>query len=389
LGKNKVAWIKFMDDLKEAKDAIYNAKRITILTRDNPSQDAAGAALALFFSLKNINKIVNIPALQKFPNPTDILLEEDGQKTFLISLKKNVSEIYYEKKGEEINLYIKPKKEGIKLEDLSFKTIASRNINSFQRADQLKRPADLLIALGIENFQDIEKAIEEDPDRYLPQIKIISIDNSGLNQKYADFNLVKRLPSLSQSCAYFLKNFGPEFINSNAANALLSGVALFLKNAKPADQEELILLLSWLARNGADFSLQANEKKEFRPGPGQSLLSEALKKIEFYEESALYCSCLAKKDFKSAEASPKDLGFVVAEMKTRFSVPSLLLLWEAQAQSGPDKIIGIFYSDREDAVEKINRRLGGKRKGGGILFLSRQPDLASAKKEILDAINRQ
>ncbi len=376
-----------MDNLKEAKDAIYNAKRITILTRDNPSQDAAGAALALFFSLKNINKIVNIPALREFPDPIDILSKEDEQKTFLISFKKNVSEIYYEKKGDEINLYIKPKKEGIRLEDLSFKTIASRNINGFQGINQLKKPADLLIALGIENFQDIEKAIEENPDRYLPQIKIISIDNSGLSQKYADFNLVKKYPSLSQACAYFLKNFGVDFINSDAANALLYGFTLFLKDAKPDDQQELILLLSWLARNGADFSFQADGKKE--PRPGQSLLSEVLKKIEFYEESAIYCSCLDKKNFGSAGASPRDLGFVIAEIKTRLSVPSLLLLWEAEAQSGPDKIMGIFYSDKENTVEKINRRLGGKRKGSGILFLSRQPNLALAKKEILDAINRR
>ena len=374
-----------MDDLKEAKNAIYNAKRITILTRDNPSQDAAGAALALFFSLKNINKIVNIPALREFAEPVDILLKEDEQKTFLISFKKNVSEIYYEKKGEEINLYIKPKKEGINLEDLSFKTIANPNINGFQGINQLKRPADLLIALGIENFQDIEKTIEEDPDRYLPQIKIISIDNSGLSQKYADFNLVKKYPSLSQACAYFLKNFGGEFINSDAANALLYGFTLFLKDAKPADQQELILLLSWLTKNGADFSLQA--KKEFRPG--QSLLFETLGKIEFYDEAGLYCSSLAEKDFESAGASPKDLGFVIAEIKNRLAIPSLSLLWEAGTQNGPDKIMGIFYSDKEDAVEKMNRRFGGKRKGSGILFLSRQPNLASAKKEILDAINRQ
>ena len=376
-----------MDNLKEAKDAIYNAKRITILTRDNPSQDAAGAALALFFSLKNINKIVNIPALREFPGPIDILSKEDEQKTFLISFKKNVSEIYYEKKGGEVNLYIKPKKEGINLEDLSFKTIASPNINGFQGINQLKRPADLLIALGIENFQDIEKAIEEDPDRYLPQIKIISIDNSGLSQKYADFNLVKKYPSLSQACAYFLKNFGVDFINSDAANALLYGFTLFLKDAKPDDQQELILLLSWLARNGADFSLQADGEK--KPLFRQSLLSEVLKKIEFYGEAAFYCSCLAKKDFESAGASPKDLGSVIAEIKTRLAIPSLLLLWETEAQNGLNKIMGIFYSDKEDAVEKMNRRLGGKRKGNGILFMPRQPNLASAKKEILDAINRQ
>lgn len=372
-----------MNDFKEIKEAIYGAESITILTRDNPSQDAAGAASALFFSLKNIKKIVNIPALPEIPGPIALPAKKEGQKTFLISLKKNISEIYYEKKDGEVKLYIKPEKESIGLEDLSFKTVAGGDIDGFPGISPAKKPADLLIALGVENFQDIEKTIEENPDRYLPQIKIINIDNGDLNQKYADFNLVKKYPSLSQACAYLLKNLGPDFINENAANALLYGLASALKDSKPINKQNSALFLSWLAKKGADFSLWTSKGTE---ASKKNLLAEALKKMEFFEKTGLSYSFLAKKDFESAGAPPKDLGFIIAEIKNRLALPSFLLLWEAAAKNGPAKIMGIFYSDKEENIKEMNRRFEGKRKGSGFLFLSRQADLASAKKEALDCI---
>ncbi|MFA5742437.1 MAG: hypothetical protein WCX77_01470 [Candidatus Paceibacterota bacterium] len=375
-----------MDDFKKIKEAIYGANRIAILTHDDPSQDAAGAALALFFSLKNINKIVNIPSLRNIPEPIALLARKEEQKTFLISLKKNVSEIYYEKKDGEVKLYIKSKKESIKLEDFSFGAITSRDIDGFSEINQEKKPADLLISLGIENFQTIEKTIEKNPDQYLPQIKIINIDNRDLNQKYADFNLVEKNSTLSQSCAHFLKNFGSSLVDKDVSNALLYGFASFLKGSKQASRQGSILFLSWLAKNGADFSLWADEEKE---APKQNLLAETFKKIEFCGDAGFYCSALAEKDFESAGASPKDLGFVISKIKTRLFLPSFLLLWKAEAKNGSNKIMGIFYSDKEEYVEKMNQYFEGRKKGTGLVFLSRQSDLASAKKEALNAIGRQ
>ncbi|MDD4624798.1 MAG: hypothetical protein PHR31_01725 [Candidatus Pacebacteria bacterium] len=366
-----------MDDFKGIKEAVKSAKRITILTQSNLNRDISGAVLALFFSLKNIDKIVNIPFLPKAPESIFSFKERSPQKTFLISFKKNISEVYYEKKGEKVNLYIAPKEGEISLEDFSFKTVPFSQGQTLPSAEDQEAPADLLIALGLENFQDVEKAAEKNPELSLPQIKIINIGRSGLNQKYADFNLVKKDNSLSRICAYFLKNLG--LVNEKSASSLLYG---FLDGAKEDSYQRSLPFLSWLAKEKADFSLWTdNEYRE--------LLSEIFKKMEISENGSFFSVSLAEKDFEKTKTSPKSLGAVIKEIKDAVNVPSFLFLWEERGQSSPKKIAGVFYSENEDIVEKSEKELKGKRRGKGVLFTSPVADLGQAKKEILNIISRQ
>jgi len=373
-----------MEDFKGLKEAVYGAENITVLTPDDPSQDVIGAALALFFSLKNIGKNVNIPTVPDIPQTIASHSQKPAQKTFLISLKKDVSEIYYEKKEGEVNLYLKAKKEDINISNLSFKTIVDHSLADLPALGFFQKP-DLMIVLGIRTFQDVERATESFPEQIPSHIKIINIDNSSLNQKYADFNLIKNFPSLSQACAYFLKNLDPKIIDDNAANSLLYGAVSLLKGADKKNGQEALPFLAWTIKKGGDLAsfLGGGEANS----AGKRLLDRTLRKLEPCGRD-ICCSILTVKDFGLAQASPKDLSFVVEKLKSYFRSPSFLLLWESGSESAVKKIMGIFYSDDEEAVKKIGQRFKGQSKGNGTLFLAKNPDAALAQREVLSAISK-
>lgn len=366
-----------MDNLKEIKEAVYSAKSIAVLAQKTPNQSEIGAILAVFSSLKNIGKVVNMPILQNLPVLPFSPLKKEAKKTFLISFKKNVSEIYYEKKNGETSLYITPGEESISLEDISFKSV--KNKNPFENEDKNILPADLLICLGIEEFQSVEKMAEERPEIILPRIKIINIDNKSSNQRYGDFNFIKEENSFCRVCAGFLKNLGA--VNSDSSSSLLYG---FLKEFENSGFQKSMSFLRWLAKNEADFSLWPFLEKN---SPSEKLLSEIFKKVETEKNFfPLFSASLPKETFEPAQASSKDIGAALSEIKERIKCPCFLLLYESANANGRKKITGIFYSNKSLWLEKISQKIKGKRKGQGFVFLSLQNSLISAKKEVLAAI---
>jgi len=372
-----------MEDFKGLKEAVYGAENIIILTPGTPNQDAIGAALALFFSLKNIGKNVNLPTVSDASRAIARPSQKPAQKTFLISLKKDISEIYYEKKEGEVNLYLKPKKESINIGELSFKTM-DRDLADLPSPGFFQKP-DLMIALGVRTFQDVEKAIEDSPGKIPSHIKIINIDNSSLNQKYADFNLIKNFSSLSQTCAYFLKNLDPKIVDDNAASSLLRGAMSFLENPNEKSGQDLLPFLAWTIKKGGDLAPFLGDGGT-NPA-GKRLLDRTLRKLEPCGRGVC-CSILTVKDFCLAQASSKDLGFVVEKLRSCFKSPSFLLLWESGSEKTAVKVMGIFYSDDKKEVEKIGRRFGGQSKGNGTLFAAKNPDLMLVQKEVLSAISK-
>ncbi|MFA5746494.1 MAG: hypothetical protein WC926_00250 [Candidatus Paceibacterota bacterium] len=375
--------MKNMEDFKGLKKAVYGAENITILTQNDPSQDATGAALALFFSLKNIGKNVNIPTIPEIPRKIADRFKKPAKKTFLISLKKDISEIYYEKKEGEVNLYLKPREDDISASDLSFKTIADHEAAELPSPDFPK--PDLVIVLGMPAFQDVEKGSEFLSARIPLDIKMINIDNSPLNQKYADFNILKDFSSLSQVCAYFLRNLDQNIVDDNAASSLLYGAGSLLKTAGKKNGRKALPFFAWTIKRGGDLSLILGVG-EANPA-GKRLLDRTLKKLEPCG-CDIFCSILTAKDFCLAEASSKDLGFVVEKLKSCFNPPSFLLLWESCPENAEKKTMGIFYSENEETAKRIGRIFNGQNKGNGTLFPAGSSDPATAQKEVLNAINK-
>ncbi|PIR02312.1 MAG: hypothetical protein CO144_01885 [Candidatus Nealsonbacteria bacterium CG_4_9_14_3_um_filter_35_11] len=371
-----------MPEFIKIKNIIDEAINITILTKINADEDATAAALALYFSLKNLNKNVNLPAVKKLPPPLFFLLKQLQQKTFLISLKKDVSEIYYKKIQSGINLYLKPKTEQINLEDFSFKNILAREFNNFGEASPFPR-IDTLITLGLQNFQEVEKFLNGALSQPYPA-KILNVDNNFLNQRFGEINLIKPYSSLSQAIAYLLKNLDEKLINKITADCLLAGMVSSAGNfQKPKITQEILPTINWLIKKGGNLQLMHEGKGE-RPLARAKILDRVLKKLSFLKEQSLYFSSLTEKDFRETESCSKDLSFIVEKVKFFLKIPSFLLLWESYSSKLTVK--GIFYSKERKLLKKIKENFEGTSRGDGTLFLVRESNILTAQKEVLKTL---
>ena len=352
----------------KAKNSIENAKNIGILTKIDASDDAIGATLALFFALKNINKKVFFPVNQ-IPDKVGELLKNKEQKRLRISFKEDVSEVYYEKKDNGIDLYLTPKNGEADSENFSYKIISG----SEYLMSETPNDYDLLLAVGIEEFQEVETLCASNLDQ-LYGCTVINIDTDLNNQNYGEINLIEDSQSLCQKISCFLKALGREYMNKDVANFLLYGLASSQKNIK---NKKNVPTIKWLFKHGGDLALLSE-------GPQTKLLELVLKNINYFEEENLYTSALSEKNMIENGATSKDLAFVVEKIKNFFKIPSFLLLWESR--TSPLSVKGIFYSDKKDMVQRVVNSFKGVSKGNGALFLTEQTSIDLAKDMVISCL---
>lgn len=358
-----------MEEILRLKNSIENARNIGILTKINANDDAIGATLALFFALKSTNKKVFFP-VEKIPGKIVDLLKNKEQKKFHISFKEDVSEIYYEKKDNGIDLYLTPKNGEADDESFSYKIITGTEyLLSGASSDY-----DVLLTVGIEEFQEVETLCANNLDQ-LYACTVINIDNDLNNQNYGEINLVEDEQSLSQKISCLLKALGQEYMNKDVANFLLYGLTSSQKNIK---NKKNIPTIKWLFKHGGDLNLIDSGS------PQTKLLEIALKNINYIEEENIYTSSLSENNLLENGATSKDLAFVVEKIKNFFKIPSFLLLWESR--TSPLSVKGIFYSDRKVLVEKIINSFKGVSKGNGTLFLTEQISINLAKDKVLSCL---
>ena len=358
-----------MDDFSETKNIIDGAKNIVIVVDENADQDAFGAALGLFFALKD-KKSVFVPRDKNPKEVAGLLSENSERKKFVISFKNEVSEIFYEKKSDGVDLYLTPKN----IEDANpenfFCKIVSDNEKNF-----LSSPSffDLVIAFNINSFKKLEGLFEDNIDS-IYQCTVINISNNEGNENYGEANLVEKGISLSEKTALLLEALQGD-ISEKAAGFLLWGITSSLDNLKTG---QTLPIIKKLVQKGGNFYFNHTENGTKRK---LSLLEKTVKNLNFLEKENLYISLLSEDDLRSTGSNSSDLGFIVEKMKNLFFLPSFVLLWEGK--SSPLTVKGVFYSDQEEIIRKIKSAYRGDYKNQGGIFLTKKEDLASAKKEII------
>lgn len=353
----------------KAKNSIENARNIGILTKIDAGDDAIGATLALFFALKNINKKIFFPVNQ-IPEKINELLKNKEQKRLRISFKEDVSEVYYEKKDNGIDLYLTPKNGKADSENFSYKIISGAEYLISSEPDDY----DLLLTVGIEEFQEVETLCADNLDQ-LYACTVVNIDTDLNNQNYGEINLIEDSQSLSQKISCFLKSLGHEYMNKDVANFLLYGLTSSQKNIK---NKKNVPTIKWLFKHGGDLGLLDSK------GPQIKLLELVFKNINYVEEKNIYTSSLSERNMIENGATSKDLAFVVEKIKNFFKIPSFLLLWESR--TSPLSVKGIFYSDKKDLVQRIVNNFKGVSKGNGTLFLTEQTSINLAKDMIISCL---
>ncbi|MDD3292641.1 MAG: hypothetical protein PHI45_02035 [Candidatus Pacebacteria bacterium] len=357
-----------MDYFERIKNSIENAKNIVIVANNNADKDIMAATLAMFFALKNKYNVF-LPEEKNPEKLIEFLNEDVGKKKIVISLKNDISEISYQKSDNGIDLHLIPKNiEDLSPENFSCKLISEEKPESFSSLPIF----DLIIAFNIKSFNELENYFQENTDSVY-NCTVMNIDNNDQNENYGEINIIEKDSSVSEQIAILIKNIYGK-INDKAAGFLLWGIISNLNNKKTF---QTLKIIKWLIGQGGNLYFNHTKPETKRK---LSLLGKTIENLKFIETDNFYLSSLSEKDLKTNDSTSADISFVIEKIKNYFSIPSFMLLWEGR--SSPVSIKGVFYSKKEDLINKIKNTYSGSYKGEGGIFLTKNQDLFSAEKEI-------
>jgi hypothetical protein len=243
----------------EVKNLISQAKNIYVIPAEN-SEEAVPCALALFYTLKHLNKNVNI-VIDNFPEKLNFLVPSldfiSYPRNFVISIPASVAEVsqvYYEKSEENLKIHLTLDKGTIKKDNISFYYADAK--------------PDLIITLGIKDFRnELENKLNQ--FAFLMESDILNIDNSvQYNRNFGKINLIKD-SSLSEIVLSLAKSIleptntistnteqvalNNTFISKESATCLLSALIIYTDNFKNNKTNSGVLeSASILMKAGAD-----------------------------------------------------------------------------------------------------------------------------------------
>ncbi len=232
-----------MNSLQDIKQLIVDAKNICVIPPQTFEPESLTAALALFYTLRELHKNVNfisdtLPESMNFlVPPLDFI---SPPKDFIISIPKNiaeVSQVYYEKNEEGLKIHLSVNKGNIKKDNISFYVADAK--------------PDLVITLGIQNFhKELESKL--DSFGFLLNAPILNIDNKLENTKFGKINIIEQT-SLSEIILSINKELALSGTNKNLANCLLAGLIVYYDNfQKPTISPEVFALSANLMKQGAN-----------------------------------------------------------------------------------------------------------------------------------------
>ncbi|MDD4661730.1 MAG: hypothetical protein PHG24_00405 [Candidatus Pacebacteria bacterium] len=310
-----------IEDLKKSKN-------IGIIIANNEDIDFAIVNLAFILIAQKLNKNIyyrinnNLPF---FP------ICEDAPQ-IILNVKKQISDIYYEKSNEGIKLFLTPKENDISLEDFNCKLINAKE----------KKSLDLVIAVGFKSLKDLERSVQEDFTE-ISKAHIINIDNNHLNKVYGNVNLIENGTSLAK---ILFKNLEEELFDENIASLLLAQI-----------KEEDFKVVKKLTEQGAKIDTKNKILN----------LISILNKIELQEN--IYLA-------EIEELNEVDIPFILSTIKDCLFIKNFILIF--------NKNNCVFYLEDKKALEKIKENFNAQIKNIGGIFLKENLD----KEEVLNILKQ-
>ncbi len=213
---------------------IEKAKEILIALPQESSGDCLASGLALFNFLKKIDKSVHIAlsssALKNsapfsfLPGFASVKSDLENLAKFIVSIDiKNmeIDQIKYVISDDTLNFIVSPKsgwftKDNIKSANSGYKY-------------------DLIFVLGASDLESLGEIYDGQVD-FFYKTNIINIDHQADNEEYGQINLIDlNAVSVTQILFELLKNYRVDFIDSDIATCLLSGIITRTRSFKTAN----------------------------------------------------------------------------------------------------------------------------------------------------------
>ena len=235
------------------------------------------------------------------------------QSDFLISIKEagaKLSQLFYEKTDEGLNLFLKTTGGEIKQENITFHPLGF---------------GDLLITVGVKNQGEIERFLDK------RSFTIINIDNQKENEFYGQLNLIEtETRTLSEIIFEILCLIDEKIFDENISKTLLAGIiqgTSYLQS--PNLDSKIVQKVLFLIQQGADLKEITNNFYETGQEKQLQIFKRVINGLEHFKERNLGVAFLKKEDFIQTESAPKDLKFAFEKLSSGiFPFQNFLILWE-------------------------------------------------------------
>jgi hypothetical protein len=249
-----------MENITESKQIILDSKDIYLITSQVP--EAITSTLALFYTLKELNKNVNmimdaLPENLKFLAPSLDFISYP--KNFVLSIPDSVaqiSQIYYEKNNEALKIHLTLESGNIKKDNISFYFSETK--------------PDLIITIGVKDYSK-ELSDKLNSFGFLLDSPILNIDTSAslnagngqnasinsaqVNKKFGKINLIGE-NSLSEIIFSLTEN-----VSRESAICLLAGLVVYTENFKNKITANIFETAGKLMKQGADLKVITDNLK--------------------------------------------------------------------------------------------------------------------------------
>lgn len=376
-----------MNHATEARQLIAQAQNICLVPSQTNEPESLTAALALFYTLKELNKNVNL-IIEDLPEKLSFLVPSldfiSSPKNFTISIPRSladISQIYYEKNESDLKIHLTIDKGKIKKENVNFYFSDPR--------------PDLVITLGIKDLQS-QLSNQLDAFGFILDTPILNIDNHLENKKFGSTILFSE-KSLSEIILDIIKSFNEnsdgravegsqqsrDLINNYAANCLMAGLVIHYENFKSLKiTSDVFQICGELLKKGAAYqqvidNLYKTTEKEI------SFLGKLFQNMKTDHQKGVFVSVLDSDDFQNFAET--EASYAVEKIKSIGMQNDLLVLWKSHASSPMVK--GFIYSKKQGLINKIAADQQGSTNKDWLFLSMPELDINIAKDKILSQVN--
>lgn len=317
---------------QQAFEQITRAKRILILTKENPSTDALASISAALLFLRAMGKQADAVAprtsseeLPSFlPQRDDIKPHIGALRTFNITLDLKevpLGELMYDVVDGALQITVIPKKDEWQPKHLSFKSGENRY--------------DLILALDTPDTQSLGELMRTHAD-FLLRTPVINIDCSPSNERWGQINLCDiQAVSTTEILFRLFESWNRNLINADIATSLLAGVISKTRSFRTQHvTPKTLTIASQLMAMGARREEIVHGLWRTRSVPTLKLWGRILSRLKQDEDRGIVWSLISRHDVLETGADHTEVHDVTQELIAYAPEATIVVLIMEQTDGG-------------------------------------------------------
>ena len=360
-------------------DQIKKSETILICVGKNPDGDALGSALGFCSALKKTGKKVDIVSptaiLEKYlfmPFSNIITHKLEGARDYILSVnveKDELQQLRYEVQNNKLKIFITANAGDMKESDVTLESSKFRY--------------DLIVIFGLQDLENLGNIYDENPELFY-ETPVVNIDHNPSNEYFGKINFVDVASSSTAEIAFnLISEIGEKLLDEQIATNLLTGIiyktdSFQNKNTTP----KAFLAAASLVAKGANKQDIIRYLYKTKSISTLKLMGKIMSNLKYNSQYKLGWSVMKKDDFAEINTSRENLSSVIKELTN--SSPEFNLMFLLYKNNSA--INGIINFAEKLPAENLAKSLGGNIEHKQIVFTSKEEDIESAEKYVLNKI---